>query len=79
MRKIYGGRGESRVKQKWIALEEGWIKMKCDGAFDYNSKDAITWIIPEILKGCLLEARAEGSPLLGGCEFKKGDVLGWVD
>ena len=33
----------SQNKEKWVALEEDWLKLNCDGAFDSVGKKNRCW------------------------------------
>ena len=43
----------SRIKQKWIAPDVGWIKINSDGAFDNNKKEVGSGVIARDAKGNL--------------------------
>ena len=45
----------SRIKQKWIAPDVGWIKINSDGAFDNNKREVGSGVI----------ARDDGGKVLG--------------
>ena len=68
------GRKVKSSMKKWMAPEEGWIKLNCDGAFDVGSKVAGSGVIARNSEGrfvgrasrsffaiCDVQAKANGN------------------
>ena len=77
------GMGNDKLLERWIKPEEGWLKVKCDGALDLKTKIAGSGVIVRdwnetVVDGICRKRLADSALMTKTLALKDGFGLVWL-